>query len=1497
MAELIPIRVGRGRSVLRGRWLLRVLRIAVLAVLAVAAAVTWGQTPTFQLAPVMTTIAGGYSNPSGFPSFGSGDGGLAIYASLARPYGVATDSFGNVYFTAYQNHTVRKINAVTGIISTVAGAYNSAGYSGDGGPASASQLNQPWGIAIDAANDIYVADSGNNVVREIVAATGNIQTVAGTYQTYGGPTTQNLYTPTALAIDGSGLLYIADTYNSQVRVLVQGNLVAFAGTGLAGFGGDGGPATSANLTLPQGLAFDPAGNLYIADTGNYVVRRVDAKTGTITTVAGTPRTPGNSGDSGLATAATFQSPRAVAADAAGNLYIGDDTSYAVHRVDSTTGVMTLYAGSGGQGYYPPRDETAAKKQIGGARGLAVDASGNLLIADGSTGFVEKVYQSDQITFPLLFNNSITVSSETIGVVVNKPTAIGTPTIAASLNGTQEFTYSFTSGCAVDGVTINPAGSVCYLAVQLHATGAGTRYGTLQIPQPQGATTNFGLVATGQYAQVGVVPSLATTIAGRGPAQPGYYQSGFTFDQGLAITAPTNAPYGMAADANGNVYFADTENNVVREIDTSGHISTVAGSGQQGYSGDGRLATAAALNKPTYIAIDAAQYLYISDSGNNAIRRVALPSGTINSVVGNGTSTAVDGVVPLATGILNPQGLALDALGNLYFADSGNHMIRKLDMAEGLVHTIVGTGATGSYAGSGPALGIALANPSGVAVDSSGNLFFADTGHHVIRELPAGSSAVQTYAGLGQQGGFGDGLPPIEAEFSSPTAVAVNAAGDVYVSDTGNGALRKIEKSGNVLILYAGVETSQGNFSQGFGASGQSSTATQLFNPHGLAFDSNQNLYVADTGNNVIRKIFAAPGLMQFPSTAVGSSSGEYSIWVENIGNSSLSFASPAAAFANSVTSSNFTMDLERIGSCGHIVAAVPGFPSLPSTVAAGNHCTIGSAFAPTQSGFVFGEIDVTDSSLAPGTTSTQPIYLNGGAAPAVTLSPAAVSAPVVSQAYSATISASGGVGGLTIFTSGSVPAGLSFAISGNNVNITGTPSNTSARTLTVLAQDSIGQTATVDYLIAPATQSILQVMVMDGVTVNDTPVVQLPLQVFVTDGVSVNDSATVVPPLQVLVMDGVSVSDAPTETQSVQVSVADGVTVADSVSITFAPLTVSPASGALLSGVVGQSIFPINIQALGGTPPYTYSGLTPPPGLQVNTVSSNGVNSLVLSGIPTAKGQYALTVTATDATGAKATQNYSMFIDGISQSILPRTSPQTANYGDAKLTLDFASSSGLPVTYKISGPISGFGPNFNITGAGTATIQVTQAGDTAYNAAIPIQWQVTIAKAPLTLTPGIISRPFGKANPASFPYTISGLVNGDGANVVKGVTGSYFTLVTGITPPGRYSYTPNLFGLTAANYTISAPTGEFDVTSGAAQTITFVKPPNLNHSIPGQNKVHLVATASSGLPVSYTVTGPATLSGGYLTATGAGTITVTASQAGNASYAAAPTVTRSITAQ
>ena len=349
----------------------------------------------------------------------------------------------------------------------------------------------------------------------------------------------------------------------------------------------------------------------------------------------------------------------------------------------------------------------------------------------------------------------------------------------------------------------------------------------------------------------------TTIAGTG-------ERGFGGDGGPAVQAQFNFPYGVAVDSAGNLYIADSSNNRIRKVDSTGTITTIAGTGTSGFSGDGGAAVQAQFNFPTGVAVDGAGNLYIADTSNQRIRKVD-STGTIITIAGTGTSGfSGDGGDAVQAQFNFPYGVAVDSAGNLYIADSSNQRIRKID-STGTITTMAGTGTSGFSGDGGDAVQAQLNYPNGVAVDSAGNLYIADRNNQRIRKIDS-TGTITTMAGTGEGDFGGDGGPAIQAQLSFPVGVAVDSAGNLYIADTSNQRVRKIDSTGTITTI-AGTE-------YGFSGDGRAATEAQLQFPHGVAVDSAGNLYIADSGNQRIRRVDSTGTITTIAGTGEGDFGGD-----------------------------------------------------------------------------------------------------------------------------------------------------------------------------------------------------------------------------------------------------------------------------------------------------------------------------------------------------------------------------------------------------------------------------------------------------------------------------------------------------------------------------------------------------------------------------------------------------------------------------------------------
>jgi sugar lactone lactonase YvrE len=330
----------------------------------------------------------------------------------------------------------------------------------------------------------------------------------------------------------------------------------------------------------------------------------------------------------------------------------------------------------------------------------------------------------------------------------------------------------------------------------------------------------------------------------------------------ALTVPLVLPSAIVFDAAGNLYFAETGNHVVRKLDTTGNITTIAGTGTQGFSGDGGSATAATLDSPQGVALDSANNLYIADTHNHRVRKLTASTGILTTIAGTTPGFSGDNALATAAQLNLPTALALDASNNLYLADTGNHRIRKISAA-GIISTIAGTGTQGFSGDTGPALSATIDSPTGLALDASNNLYLADTHNHRIRKITAATGIISTLAGTGTLGFSGDTADSTTANLALPHGITMDPAGNLYFADTANHRIRRIDATTGIITTVAGDGT------QAFAGDGGPAIAASLDSPRNAAVSPSTLLTLSDTGNQRIRQLEAAPA----PATSIHTIAG------------------------------------------------------------------------------------------------------------------------------------------------------------------------------------------------------------------------------------------------------------------------------------------------------------------------------------------------------------------------------------------------------------------------------------------------------------------------------------------------------------------------------------------------------------------------------------------------------------------------------------------------
>jgi len=715
---------------------------------------------------------------------------LTTSPATLSAYGLAIDPAGNLYASA--SYKIYKINSA-GVASVFAGSGASGAVNGKGTAASFSLYQIQEGMAFDAAGNLYLADNGNNLIRKI-SPSGVVSTFAGKgiAGAGNGPAASAMFNnPTGIAVDLLGNVYVADLGNYLIREITPAGVVSTLAGNVAGGGtATDGTGTAAGFIYPQSLAVDASGNVYVAD-GNEI--RKIAPGGIVTTLAG-GTTQGEI--DGIGTAATFSNPYGLTVDAVGNIYATDN--YTIRKI-TPAGVVTTIAGtSTGAG---TGDGVGAAAALGvNMSGIACDGQGNLYATDGSyirkisiAGYTLNTPLPAGLVFdattgtisgtPVLATTAASYSvtaynrggSDTTSVIVSVtgtlpvvPPAINPPNISYT-----PATNSYPAGTAISNlVPANTGGAVPAMIYGKTTTLTGTS--AISSPTGLAVDASGNIYVTNNYNIYTISSGVVSLLAGSGT-------SGFTDGQGTA--ASFSSPYAIAIDAQGNKYVADANNNVIRKITPSGLVSTLAGNGKTGYiDGPGNMAE---FYNPVGIAVDSYGNVYVADSYNNMIRKIT-PAGEVSTFAGSTTAASANGTGTAAS-FSNPYSLAIDASGNVYVADLGNNMVRMITPA-GVVTTLAGSGAPGAVNGTGAAA--SFAGLDGIAVDLAGNVYVTDS--YTVRKItPLG--VVSTLAGVYGNPGTIDGVGSTALLSTNPQGIAVDASGNVYVAD--GPAIRKISAVG------------------------------------------------------------------------------------------------------------------------------------------------------------------------------------------------------------------------------------------------------------------------------------------------------------------------------------------------------------------------------------------------------------------------------------------------------------------------------------------------------------------------------------------------------------------------------------------------------------------------------------------------------------------------------------------------------------------------------
>ncbi|MEW6736062.1 MAG: SMP-30/gluconolactonase/LRE family protein [Acidobacteriota bacterium] len=683
------------------------------------------------------------------------DNDLATKANL-QPTFLTLDKANNLFIVDAEHSRVRRVDAKTKIITTIAGNGNHCDRDCpviDGIPATEASLNQIGDIALDSAGNLYIAEIGNifaevrevDRVRRVDAVTGIIVTFAGGGKPAdglgdGGLATEANLLPFALAIDHRDNLLIGDSAHHTIRRVDAntGIITTIAGNGKFSNCDSDGLATEIPLNTPADMAIDKDGSILFTCTTDQLVRRLDNSTNTVTTIAGNCY-DSFSGDGGPAINATFNTPLGIALDRDSNIFIVDSNNMRIRRIDAVTGIITTVAGDGfkqhlaNDGYtilvgrFSGDGGPATKASLFFPSGIVVDNDGNLIIADTYNSAVRRVDRETNII------NTIVGRGREPNYFQDIPDG----TRATEVN------------LLPSGITVDKNGNIIF------------------------STFNHKI----KMIEAGT--EMIKTLAGRG-ATTSNGTGGFSGDGKSALKAFLNNPADVKLDSDGNILIADEFNNRIRRIRTStGTINTVIGNGKDSFCGDGKSAKKACLYGPESLVIDLAGNIFIVDSQNYRIRRVDAKTGIITTVAGNGVKGfSGDGGLATEASLDRPEQIAIDRVGNLFILEQGR--VRLVDANSRIITTVAGGGPAENGVGDGRLATEVAIQPLGIAIDQAGNLFITDILHNRVRRVDTKTRIITTVVGNGEKGYSGDNGPATKASLRSPGKLIIDGNGNLFM---------------------------------------------------------------------------------------------------------------------------------------------------------------------------------------------------------------------------------------------------------------------------------------------------------------------------------------------------------------------------------------------------------------------------------------------------------------------------------------------------------------------------------------------------------------------------------------------------------------------------------------------------------------------------------------------------------------------------------------------
>jgi sugar lactone lactonase YvrE len=1347
-------------------------------------------------------------------------GVVSTLGTFNGPYGVAVDGAGNVFVAASNDSAVYEIVAVNGVVSS-SSTVKTVG----------SGFAYPSGVAVDRAGNVFVADFTNNAVKEIVAVNGSVSS-SSTVNTVGS----GFSNPYDVAVDSAGNVFVADSSNNAVKEIVAVNGLVSSSSTVNTVG--------SGFSYPDGVAVDSAGNVFVADSNSSTVKEIVAVNGLVSS-SSTVNTVGSG----------FSYPGGVAVDSAGNVFVGDSYHNAIKEIVAVNGLVSSSStvNTIGSGFRYPY-------------GVAVDSAGNVFVAD-EYNYAVKEIMTRGVNFGSL------------------PVATSTPTtLSLSFNfdtgGTLDAPAVLTQG--ISGLDFTDAGSgTCTTNGTSHSYSTGDSCTVNVVFTPQYPTARLGAVlfmdgsanvlATAYLDGVGVGSEIVFN-----PAITSVPLHSLLFSEPVALVVDGR---GVGA---GNVYIAEEGHNQILKVDPSGNVTVFAGTGVSGFSGDGGPAISARFNDPSDIVMDGAGNLYVADYNNSVVRKIDT-KGKISTVVGIGGSYAdgASGGLATATRLGGPKALTFDPQGNLYVVDYYYSKVRKVNQA-GIITTVAGTGVAG-YSGDGAAATSAKLNyPLGARTDSQGNLYISDTYNNLIRKVDS-TGAITTVAGHyngGLAGYGGDGGAATSATLNTPYDLAIDAAGELFICDSGNSVLRRVDASGNI-----------------------STYGTPLSFPEDAVVDGAGNLALIDsTAKALVTISRTQPASLNFGTLNVGSTSSAQNVNVLNIGNTALTFPVPSTGLNPSISSG---FSLSNSSTCSQISSS-----SNPATLAVGASCNELISFTPTVPGSVSGSLVITDDSLnAPGLTyGTQTIPLTGTATETPVTATTAIPSAALTQNYATTpfipVTGSGGAGTLTYSVSPALPAGLSFSAAGT---VSGTPTVVStATTYTVTVTDTSSSTTTATFNLTVNTAIRTSTVDFNALTENHAVTTFAPIIGSGGTGTLSYSFSPSLPAGLVYSATGM-VSGTPTvvsaaTTYTVTVTDANGATRTSTFSLTVKiaiTATTASSSTVLTVGHAATAFTPVT--ATGGSGRLTYSvSPTLPAGM---SFSSTGT----VSGTPTAVSAAATyTVTVTDTNGATGTATFSLTVDNAITASTTASStvltvghaaaftPVSASGGTGALTYSVSPALPAGLVFVSTGTVSGTptavsaATTYTVTATdsdgatGTATFSLTISAPvttiTAVASTILTQGHLAAAFTPVSATggTGALTYSVSPALPAGLVFVSTGAVSGTPTAVSAATT--YTVTVTdtnGATSTATFSLTVDALVTTSTAIASSSLTPTY----GAMVVLTATVTPAPADTPPGTARFYTGSTLLG--TVALNSTGVATLS----IALPLGPNTITAVYSGSASDA------------